>query len=100
MKNILKYSEDDTINQIFENFIDNQFMKVLKKQSENIDFVKETFEILSYIDTNWEEKIESHNLIQLIEKYLGDQNVHDELVLPLIHFLGNISSNSVILTLI
>jgi hypothetical protein len=70
-------------------------MKVLKKQSENIDFLKETFEILSYIETNWEGKLESHDLIPLIEKYLGDQDVHDDLVLPLIHFLGNISSNSV-----
>ncbi len=96
VKNILKYSEDDTINHIFENFIDNQFMKVIKKQSESIDFLKETFEILSYIETNWEDKLESHGLIPFIEKYLGDQDIHDDLFLPLIHFLGNISSNSVI----
>ena len=95
VKNILKYSDDNSINEIFENFIDNQFMKVLKKQSESIEFLKETFEILSYIDTNWEDKLASHNLISFIEKYLSDQNIHDDLVLPLIHFLGNIASNSV-----
>jgi hypothetical protein len=96
VKNILKYSDDNSINQIFENFIDNQFMKVLKKQSDSIEFLKETFEILSYIDTNWEDKLVSHGLISFIEKYLGDQNIHDDLVLPLIHFLGNIASNSVL----
>jgi hypothetical protein len=71
-------------------------MKIIKKQSESIEFLKETFEILSYIDTNWDEKVSSHGLISLFEKYLSDQSVHDDLVLPIINFLGNISANSVI----
>ena len=41
MKNILKYSEDENINEIFENFIDDHFMKILKTKSESIEFVKE-----------------------------------------------------------
>jgi hypothetical protein len=95
VKNILKYSEDDTINEVFDVFIDGHFMKILKNKTESIEFLKETFEILSYIDTNWDEKLAGHSLIPLLEKYLMDEKTHDELLLPIILFLGNISSNIV-----
>jgi hypothetical protein len=95
IKNILKYSEDETINEVFELFIDGHFMKFLKNKTESLEFLKETFEILSYVDTNWDEKIAAHSLIPLFEKYLSDEKIHDELLLPIILFLGNISSNIV-----
>jgi hypothetical protein len=95
VKNILKHAEDDSINEVFELFIDGHFMKVLKNKTESIEFLKETFEILSYIDTNWDEKVGGHALIPLFEKYLSDEKTHDELLLPIIMFLGNLSSNMV-----
>jgi hypothetical protein len=95
VKNIIKYSEDDTINEVFEMFLDDHFMKILKNKTESIEFLKETLEILSYIDTNWDEKVSGHSLIPLFEKYLSDEKTHDELLLPIILFLGNISSNPV-----
>ncbi len=95
VKNILKYSEDENINEIFENFIDDHFMKILKTKSESIEFVKEIVEILANLDTDWEEKITKHQLIPFFERYLSDEKTYDELLLQIILFLGNIASNKV-----
>lgn len=97
VKNILKYSEDDNINEIYESFIDDHFMKVLKTKTENIEFLKEVIEILSNVDTDWDEKITKHNLIPFFERYLSDEKTYDELLQQIILFLGNISSISVII---
>lgn len=93
MKNILKYSEDENINEIFENFIDDHFMKILKTKSESIEFVKEIVEILANLDTDWEDKITKHQLIPFFERHLSDEKTYDELLLQIILFLGNIASN-------
>jgi hypothetical protein len=95
VKNILKYSEDENINEIFENFIDDHFMKILKTKSESIEFVKEIVEILANVDTDWEEKIKKHQLIPFFERYLSDEKNYDELLLQIILFLGNIASYKV-----
>ncbi len=95
VKNILKYSDDDNVNEIFESFIDDHFMKILKTKSDNIEFLIEIIEILSNIETDWDEKIQKHQLIPFLEKFLLDEKTYDELLLPVILFLGNISSNKV-----
>lgn len=95
VKNILKYSDDENINEIFESFIDDHFMKILKNKSDSIEFLIEIVEILSNIDTDWDEKIQKHSLIPFLEKFLQDDKTYDELLLPIILFLGNISSHRV-----
>jgi hypothetical protein len=96
VKNILKYSDDENVNEIFESFIDDHFMKILKTKSDNIEFLIEIIEILSNIETDWDEKIQKHQLIPFLEKFLLDEKTYDELLLPVILFLGNISSNKVL----
>ena len=95
VKNILKYSDDENVNEIFESFIDDHFMKILKTKSDNIEFLIEIIEILSNIETDWDEKIQKHQLIPFLEKFLLDDKTYDEILLPVILFLGNISSNKV-----
>lgn len=95
LKNLLKYSEDENVNRIFESFVDEQFLKIFKNKTDNIDFLIEIVEILSNIETSWDQKIEKHQLIPLIETFLFDEKTYDELLLPIILFLGNISSNKV-----
>jgi hypothetical protein len=70
-------------------------MKILKNKNENIEFLIEIVEILSNVDTDWNEKIQKHQLIPFFEKYLSDEKTYDELLLQIILFLGNIASNSV-----
>lgn len=96
VKNILKYSEDENVNEIFESFIDDHFMKILKNKNESIEFLIEIVEILSNVDTDWAEKINKHQLIPFFERYLGEEKTYDDLLLQIILFLGNIASNSVI----
>ncbi len=91
----MKYSEDENVNRIFESFVDEHFLKILKNKTDNIDFLIEIIEILSNIETSWDQKIERHQLIPLIETFLSDDKTYDELLLPIIMFLGNISSNKV-----
>jgi hypothetical protein len=93
VKNILKYSDDENVNEIFESFIDGHFMKILKTKADSIEFLIEIVEILSNIETDWDEKIQAHQLIPFLEKFLQDEKTYDELLLPIILFLGNISSN-------
>jgi hypothetical protein len=95
VKNILKYSEDDSVNEIFESFIDNHFMKILKNKNESIEFLIEIIEILSNVDTEWDEKLSEHGLIPWFERMLSEDSKqsYDELLLQVILFLGNIASN-------
>lgn len=94
IKNIAKYSEDDSINEIFENFVDD-FVKIIHTRQDQEDFLKEIVEILSNIETEWHEKIKKHDLIKFFEKYLKDEKTYDELLHQIILFLGNIASSSV-----
>jgi len=94
IKNIAKYSEDDSINEIFEKFIDD-FVKIIHTRSEQEDFLKEIVEILANIETDWIEKIKKHDLIKFFERYLKDEKTYDELLHQIILFLGNIASSSV-----
>lgn len=107
VKNILKYSEDSdssengedqlddhsTINDVFEDYIDEYFMKILKTKSEGNEFLIETIEILSYIETDWYERLKTHNLIHFFEKELKE-NRYDDLLIAVIQFLGNVASKS------
>lgn len=70
-------------------------MKFLTNKSESIEFLIEILEILSNVETDWDEKINKHKLIPFFEKYLSEEKTYDEILLHVILFLGNISSNSV-----
>ena len=102
VKNILKYSDDDeanddtlddhsVISEIVEEYIDDYFMKILKTKSEGNEFLIETIEILSYIETDWYERLDKHKLIQFFEKELKE-NRYDDLLIAVIQFLGNVAS--------
>ena len=102
VKNILKYSDDDeanddtlddhsVINEIVEEYIDDYFMKILKTKSEGNEFLIETIEILSYIETDWYERLDKHKLIHFFEKELKE-NRYDDLLIAVIQFLGNVAS--------
>ena len=104
VKNILKYSDDDeanddtlddhsVINEIVEEYIDDYFMKILKTKSEGNEFLIETIEILSYIETDWYERLDKHKLIHFFEKELKE-NRYDDLLIAVIQFLGNVASQS------
>ena len=43
-------------------------------------------QILANLDTDWEDKIEKHQLIPFFEKYLSDEKTYDELLLQIILF--------------
>jgi hypothetical protein len=70
-------------------------MKKLKIKTDNTDFLREVVEILSNIETDWDEKLTKHQLIPFFEKYLSDEKTYDELLQQIILFLGNIGSVSV-----
>lgn len=102
VKNILKYSDDDeanddtlddhsVISEIVEEYIDDYFMKILKTKSEGNEFLIETIEILSYIETDWYERLDKHKLIHFFEKELKE-NRYDDLLIAVIQFLGNVAS--------
>ena len=102
VKNILKYSDDDeanddtlddhsVISEIVEEYIDDYLMKILKTKSEGNEFLIETIEILSYIETDWYERLDKHKLIHFFEKELKE-NRYDDLLIAVIQFLGNVAS--------
>ena len=102
VKNILKYSDDDeanddtlddhsVISEIVEEYIDDYFMKILKTKSEGNEFLIETIEILSYIETDWYDRLDKHKLIHFFEKELKE-NRYDDLLIAVIQFLGNVAS--------
>jgi hypothetical protein len=95
VKNIAKYSEDDSINSTFEHFIDD-FIKIIHTKNDAEDFLKEIVEILANVECHgWEDKIKRFDLILFFEKFLRDEKTYDELLLQIILFLGNIASNKV-----
>ena len=92
VKCIIKYSGDSDINDIYDNYVDSYFLKILNKKLESNEFLIEIIEILSYIDSEWGEKLTKFNLIPFFEKNLRDSN-YDELLNVVIQFFGNVASN-------
>ena len=66
-------------------------MPILTTKQESNDYLIETISILSYIETNWEDKLNQFNLISFFEKNLKTQN-YDEFLLAVINFFGNVAS--------
>jgi hypothetical protein len=100
VKNILKFSDDENVNETFENFIDGHFMKILISKSEISDFLLEIIEVLSNIDTDWSKILEKFKLIEFFEKHLKDgltksTEVYNQILLAIILFFGNIAANRV-----
>jgi hypothetical protein len=92
VKCIIKYSGDTDINDIYDNYVDSYFLKILNKKLESNEFLIEIIEILSYIDSDWGDKLAKFNLIPFFEKNLRDTN-YDELLNVVIQFFGNVASN-------
>jgi len=84
-------NNDKNINKIYMQYIDEHFMPILTTKQESNDYLIETIYILSYIETNWEDKLSQFNLIQFFEKNLKTQN-YDEFLLAVINFFGNVAS--------
>ena len=84
-------SNDKNINKIYMQYVDEHFMPILSTKQESNDYLIETIYILSYIETNWEDKLSQFNLIQFFEKNLKTQN-YDEFLLAVINFFGNVAS--------
>lgn len=93
IKNIIKYSEVEELNELFENFVD-QFIDTLQNKSPDDEFSSEIIEILSSIETNWEDKLENFGLIEFIESNLQSSS-NPEILLKLVLFIGNIANSSV-----
>ena len=92
VKCIIKYSDDSDINDIYDNYVDDYFLKILNTKMESNEFLIEIIEILSYVDSDWGEKLDKFKLIQFFEKNLKDSN-YDDLLNVVIQFFGNIASN-------
>ena len=85
-------NNDKTINKIYKNYVEEHFMPILFSKQETNEYLIETIYILSYIDTDWETKLEKFNLIDFFEKNLKTQN-YDEFLLAVISFFGNIATD-------
>jgi len=93
VKNIIKYSDDSDINEIYDNYVDNYFLKIINSKQESNEFLIETLDILSYIETDWSEKLEKFNLINFFEKNLKSTTYDDDLLIAVISFFGNVASD-------
>ena len=85
-------NNDKNINKIYNQYVVEHFMPILTTKQESNDYLIETIYILSYIETNWEEKLTQFNLISFFEKNLKTQN-YDEFLLAVISFFGNVASS-------
>lgn len=106
VKNILQYSEDAEINDVFIEFIDDSFMEIILNKSDRSEFTLEIIDILSYIRVNWSDTLTKHNLIQFFEENLQELSGNplskinsfqsstntEEYLLRVIDFLTNVSS--------
>lgn len=107
VKNILQYSEDAEVNNVFIEFIDESFMNIILNKTERNEFSLEVIDILSYIRVDWSEIIKKHDLIKFYEENLQElsgnpltkmspfqsPNDNEEYLLRVIDFLTNVSSN-------
>ena len=85
-------NNDKSINKIYNKYIDEHFMPIIISKQETNEYLIETIYILSYVDTDWEQKMEKYHLIDFFEKNLKTQN-YDEYLLAVISFFSNIASN-------
>lgn len=93
VRNIVKFSENEDTNDIFESYID-EFINYIQNKPGNDEFTIELIEILSSIETEWETKIEKFGLIEFIETNL-ESPVSQGLLIKIIMFIANISANGV-----
>lgn len=94
VKNVIKYSEIEELNDMFENFID-KFFETLQSMSGSDEFASELIEILSSIETSWEDKLEKYGLVEFLESNLERCINRPEALLKFIMFIGNIAGSSV-----
>lgn len=94
VKNIIKFGENEDLNDMFENYID-QFIETLQTKKSDDSFGTELIEILSSIETDWTDKVEKYGLIEFIETNLEKFNGIQDILFKLILFLGNISKSPV-----
>ena len=85
-------NNDKSINKIYKNYVDDHFMPILTNKQESNEYLIETIYILSYIDTDWESRLDKFNLIEFFEKNLKTQN-YDEFLLAVISFFANIATD-------
>ena len=83
---------DEAINDIYDSYVDEHFMPILNTKQENNEYLIEVIYILSYINTDWEEKIEKFKLVDFFQKNLKVIS-YDEYLLAVISFFGNVASN-------
>ena len=94
VKNIIKFGENENLNDMFESYID-QFIETLQTKKSDDSFGSELIEILSSIETDWTDKVEKYGLIEFIESNLEKFNGVQDVLFKLILFLGNISRSPV-----
>lgn len=93
IKTIIEYcGDDDKINDIYDDYIDKHFMPIILSKNETNEFLIETIYILSYINTDWSEKLEKFKLIKFFEENLRATN-YDELLIAVIFFFGNVAGD-------
>lgn len=92
VKNIIKFSESEEVNEIYEKYINKCFINYLFQKGESQEFLIEIIEILSYIKTSWDNKLKKHNLIAFFENELKEEK-YDELLIAIISFLGNVAND-------
>ena len=85
-------NSDSNINDIYDNYVDDYFMPILSSKQETEEYLIETIYILSYINSDWESKLEKFKLIDFFEKNLKTQN-YDEFLLAVISFFSNVASD-------
>lgn len=94
IKNVIKYSESDELNELFEKSID-KFFETLQSKSGTEEFSSEIIEILSSIETDWETKLDKYGLVEFLESNLESNGSKQESLLKFINFIGNIAGSSV-----
>ena len=85
-------NSDSNINDTYENYVDDHFMPIITSKQESDEYLIETIHLLSYVNTDWESKLDKFNLIDFFEKHLKIQN-YDDFLLAIISFFGNVASD-------
>ena len=85
-------NSDSNINDIYDNYVDDHFMPIITSKQESDEYLIETIHLLSYVNTDWESKLDKFNLIDFFEKHLKIQN-YDDFLLAIISFFGNVASD-------
>lgn len=85
-------NSDSNINDTYENYVDDHFMPIITSKQESDEYLIETIHLLSYVNTDWESKLDKFSLIDFFEKHLKIQN-YDDFLLAVISFFGNVASD-------